>query len=57
MVDPAFVYLPPRCFQKAHHRQCFPVIVALSGHPGSLFNLAQYLRVSQTAAELQRCGR
>jgi enterochelin esterase-like enzyme len=54
VVDPAFVYLPPQYFQKAYHRMRFPVIVALSGYPGSIFNLAQHLRVSQTAGELQR---
>ncbi|MFE7168287.1 alpha/beta hydrolase [Streptomyces sp. NPDC057616] len=56
VVDPAYVYLPPQYFQKAYHRQRFPVIVALSGYPGSIFNLAQYLRVSQTAGELQKSG-
>ncbi|MFJ9119126.1 alpha/beta hydrolase [Streptomyces sp. NPDC102394] len=56
VVDPAFVYLPPQYFQKAYHRQRFPVIVALSGYPGSIFNLAQYLRVSQTAGQLQKSG-
>ncbi|MDO0934909.1 alpha/beta hydrolase-fold protein [Streptomyces sp. DG2A-72] len=56
VVDPAFVYLPPQYFQKAYQRQRFPVIVALSGYPGSIFNLAQYLRVSQTAGELQKSG-
>jgi len=57
VVDPAFVYLPPQYFQKAYHRMRFPVIVALSGYPGSIFNLAQHLRVSQTAGELQSKGR
>jgi enterochelin esterase-like enzyme len=57
VVDPAFVYLPPQYFQKAYQRQRFPVIVALSGYPGSIFNLAQYLRVSQTAGALQKSGR
>ncbi|MEV7084786.1 alpha/beta hydrolase-fold protein [Streptomyces sp. NPDC093085] len=57
VVDPAFVYLPPQYFQKAYGRQRFPVVVALSGYPGSIFNLAQYLRVPQTAARLQREGR
>jgi hypothetical protein len=57
VVDPAFVYLPPQYFQKAYRRERFPVIVALSGYPGSIFNLAQYLRVSQTAGALQRSGR
>ncbi|MFJ3303803.1 alpha/beta hydrolase [Streptomyces sp. NPDC086549] len=56
VVDPAFVYLPPQYFQKAYHRQRFPVIVVLSGYPGSIFNLAQHLRVSQTAGELQKNG-
>lgn len=56
VVDPAFVYLPPQYFQKAYHRMRFPVIVALSGYPGSIFNLAQYLRVSQTAGDLQSKG-
>ncbi|NEB00395.1 alpha/beta hydrolase-fold protein [Streptomyces sp. SID13726] len=57
VVDPAFVYLPPQYFQKAYRWQRFPVVVALSGYPGSIFNLAQHLRVPQTAAELQRTGR
>ncbi|MEV0477878.1 alpha/beta hydrolase, partial [Streptomyces prunicolor] len=56
VVDPAFVYLPPQYFQKAYARQRFPVVVALSGYPGSIFNLAQYLRVSQTAGQLQKSG-
>ncbi|MEU6355377.1 alpha/beta hydrolase-fold protein [Streptomyces sp. NPDC047072] len=56
VVDPAFVYLPPQYFQKAYARQRFPVIVALSGYPGSIFNLAQHLRVPQTVAELQARG-
>jgi hypothetical protein len=46
VVDSAFARLPPQYFQKAYHRQRFPVIVAFSGYPGSIFNLAQYLRVS-----------
>jgi hypothetical protein len=56
VVDQAFVYLPPQYFRKAYARQRLPVIVALSGYPGSIYNLAQYLRVSQTAAELQSKG-
>ncbi|MFE9450335.1 alpha/beta hydrolase [Streptomyces sp. NPDC006739] len=57
VVDPAFVYLPPQYFQKAYQLQRFPVIVALSGYPGSIFNLAQHLRVSQIAGQLQKSGR
>ncbi|MGW3150845.1 alpha/beta hydrolase [Streptomyces sp. NPDC001177] len=56
VVDPAFVYLPPQYFQEAYARQRFPVIVTLSGYPGSIFNLAEHLRVSQTAGKLQKSG-
>ncbi|MFF2848064.1 alpha/beta hydrolase [Streptomyces sp. NPDC058001] len=51
-INPAFVYLPPQYFQKQFHRQRFPVIVAISGYPGGIMNLAQHLRVPQTAAGL-----
>lgn len=57
VIDPAFVYLPPQYFQKAYARQRFPVIVAMSGYPGSIYNLAQYLRVSQTAGQLMSQGK
>jgi enterochelin esterase-like enzyme len=52
VIDPAFVYLPPQYFQKAYARERFPVIVAMSGYPGSVFNLAQYLRVWQFSQAL-----
>ncbi|GAA3806517.1 alpha/beta hydrolase-fold protein [Streptomyces coacervatus] len=57
VIDPAFVYLPPQYFQKAYHRQRFPVIVAMSGYPGSIFNLAQNLRVWQTSQDLMKQGK
>lgn len=57
VIDPAFVYLPPQYFQKAYARQRFPVIVAMSGYPGSIYNLAQYLRVSQLTQQLMRQGK
>ncbi|MCX4647306.1 alpha/beta hydrolase [Streptomyces sp. NPDC058293] len=56
-VNPAFVYLPPQYFQKQFHRQRFPVMVAISGYPGGIMNLAQYLQVPQTADRLLRAGR
>ncbi|MFD7776569.1 alpha/beta hydrolase [Streptomyces sp. NPDC059753] len=56
-VNPAFVYLPPQYFQKQFHRQRFPVMVAISGYPGGIMNLAQYLQVPQTAARLLRAGK
>ncbi|MFD0065645.1 alpha/beta hydrolase [Streptomyces sp. NPDC056637] len=55
-VNPAFVYLPPQYFQKQFHRQRFPVMVAISGYPGGIMNLAQYLQVPQTAGRLLRAG-
>ncbi|MGW6141358.1 alpha/beta hydrolase [Streptomyces sp. NPDC055144] len=56
-VNPAFVYLPPQYFQKQFHRQRFPVIVAISGYPGGIMNLAQYLQVPQTADRLLRADK
>ncbi|MFF1360863.1 alpha/beta hydrolase [Streptomyces sp. NPDC058297] len=56
-VNPAFVYLPPQYFQKQFHRQRFPVMVAISGYPGGIMNLAQYLQVPQTAGRLLRADR
>ncbi len=57
VIDPAFVYLPPQYFQKAYARTRFPVVVAMSGYPGSIFNLAQGLRVWQFSRQLTREGR
>lgn len=57
VIDPAFVYLPPQYFQKAYARQRFPVIVAMSGYPGSIYNLAQYLRVWQFTQALMKEGK
>ncbi|MFH8738793.1 alpha/beta hydrolase [Streptomyces sp. NPDC017964] len=56
-VNPAFVYLPPQYFQNQFHRQRFPVVVAISGYPGGIMNLAQYLQVPQTADRLLRADR
>ncbi|MFF1735312.1 alpha/beta hydrolase [Streptomyces sp. NPDC058247] len=55
-VNPAFVYLPPQYFQKQFRRQRFPVMVAISGYPGGIMNLAQYLQVPQTAGRLLRAN-
>ncbi|MER5948125.1 alpha/beta hydrolase-fold protein [Streptomyces sp. NPDC001904] len=56
-IDPAFVYLPPQYFQHQFHRQRFPVIVAISGYPGGIMNLASFLHVPQTAGRLERANR
>ncbi|MFI9205734.1 alpha/beta hydrolase [Streptomyces sp. NPDC053048] len=52
VVEPAFVYLPPQYFQKQYERARFPVIVAISGYPGGINNLSQYLQVPKTASTL-----
>ncbi|WP_328463371.1 alpha/beta hydrolase [Streptomyces sp. NBC_00448] len=57
VIDPAFVYLPPQYFQKAYARQRFPVILAMSGYPGSIYNLAQGLRVWQISQQLMKQGK
>ncbi|MEV4442179.1 alpha/beta hydrolase-fold protein [Streptomyces sp. NPDC049577] len=51
-INPAFVYLPPQYFQKQYERHRFPVMVAISGYPGGIMNLAQHLQVPQTASRL-----
>ncbi|MGD6740612.1 alpha/beta hydrolase [Streptomyces sp. BH106] len=55
-INPAFVYLPPQYFQRQYHRQRFPVIVAISGYPGGIMNLARFLEVPQTVGRLERAG-
>ncbi|MFH8749214.1 alpha/beta hydrolase [Streptomyces rimosus] len=57
VVNPAFVYLPPQYFQPQYRRQRFPVSVVISGYPGGIMNLAQHLRIPQTAGELIGEGR
>ncbi|MEV5593293.1 alpha/beta hydrolase-fold protein [Streptomyces sp. NPDC052496] len=57
VVNPAFVYLPPQYFQHQYRRQRFPVSVVISGYPGGIMNLAQHLRIPQTAGELIEAGR
>ncbi|MCA6093519.1 esterase family protein [Streptomyces sp. SCA3-4] len=52
VVEPAIVYLPPQYFQKQYERQRFPVVVAISGYPGGITNLTQYLQVPRTASTL-----
>ncbi|WP_425839702.1 alpha/beta hydrolase [Streptomyces fractus] len=56
-INPAFVYLPPQYFQHQYHRQRFPVMVAISGYPGGIINLARFLHVPQTAGRLEASGR
>jgi S-formylglutathione hydrolase FrmB len=54
-VTGSYVYLPPQYFQPAYSHARFPVLLALSGYPGSASSLIK-LRLSQIAAGLVREG-
>lgn len=45
-----FAYLPPEYFQKEHENDRFPVIVAITGHPGVSKNLITQIKVPQAAS-------
>lgn len=57
VINPAFVYLPPQYYQHQFRRQRFPVSVVISGYPGGIMNLAQHLKIPQTAGRLIAAGR
>lgn len=52
-----YVYLPPQYFQPAYARARFPVVLALTGYPGSAWTLAARLGVPAEAARLVAAGR
>jgi enterochelin esterase-like enzyme len=47
-----YVYLPPQYFQPAYARSRFPVVLALSGYPGSGWSLVQDLGLPTEVATL-----
>ncbi|MFF2040236.1 alpha/beta hydrolase [Kitasatospora sp. NPDC058170] len=55
--DQLFVYLPPEYFNPKYAKVRFPVLLTLSGFPGTTLHLLKELPVPQTAWELQRTGR
>ncbi|MBO1414359.1 esterase family protein [Streptomyces sp. FH025] len=55
--DQMFVYLPREYFDPKFALVRFPVLLALSGYPGSSLNLLQEVPLAQTAIELQHSGR
>ncbi|MFE4518884.1 alpha/beta hydrolase [Kitasatospora sp. NPDC056783] len=55
--DQMFVYLPPAYFDEKFALVRFPVLLALSGYPGTTLNLLHELPLAQTAIELQRTGK
>ncbi|WP_171166702.1 esterase family protein [Streptomyces sp. I05A-00742] len=46
-----YAYLPPQYFQKAHEKERFPVIVAVTGQPGVSKNLITQIKVPQAASK------
>ncbi|HEX5293982.1 MAG TPA: alpha/beta hydrolase-fold protein [Streptosporangiaceae bacterium] len=52
-----YVYLPPQYFQPAYARARFPVVLALTGYPGSAWTLAARLGLPAEAAGLVAAGR
>jgi enterochelin esterase-like enzyme len=52
-----YVYLPPQYFQPAYARARFPVVLALTGYPGSAWTLAARLGLPTEAARLVAAGR
>ncbi|MFD4396426.1 alpha/beta hydrolase [Kitasatospora sp. NPDC058397] len=55
--DQLFVYLPPEYFDPKFALVRFPVLVAISGFPGTTLNLIKELPVLRTAGELQKSGK
>jgi S-formylglutathione hydrolase FrmB len=52
-----YVYLPPQYFQPAYARARFPVVLALTGYPGSAWTLAARLGLPGQAAALVAAGK
>jgi enterochelin esterase-like enzyme len=54
--DQMYIYLPPEYFNPKYSRMHFPVLLTLSGFPGTALHLLSELHLPQTAWELQRTG-
>ena len=52
-----YVYLPPQYFQRAYAKARFPVVLALTGYPGSAWTLVSRLGLPAEAARLAAAGR
>jgi enterochelin esterase-like enzyme len=52
-----FVYLPPQYFQRAYARDRFPVVLALTGYPGSSWSIVSRLKLPAEQAALVRSGK
>jgi len=56
-VSKDFVYLPPQYFQPAYAHASFPVILALTGYPGSSWSIVSRLKLPAEQASLVRAGK
>jgi S-formylglutathione hydrolase FrmB len=52
-----FVYLPPQYFQPAYSHAKFPVLLALSGYPGSSWSIVSRLKLPAEQESLVHSGR
>ncbi|WP_406438936.1 alpha/beta hydrolase-fold protein [Streptomyces sp. NBC_00631] len=57
IATPAYVYLPPEYFQQQYRTRTFPVVVVLSGYPGTARALVDKLHYPRTAQHLVRDGK
>ncbi|MDX3456288.1 alpha/beta hydrolase-fold protein [Streptomyces sp. ME02-8801-2C] len=57
ITSPAYVYLPPEYFQRQYAKRNFPVVVVLTGYPGTAQALVSKLNFPDTAHKLARDGR
>ncbi|MGW7545734.1 alpha/beta hydrolase [Streptomyces sp. NPDC054770] len=57
IATPAYVYLPPEYFQPQYRTRTFPVVVVLSGYPGTARALVDKLHYPRTEQHLVRAGR
>ncbi|MGY5048819.1 alpha/beta hydrolase [Streptomyces sp. 900105755] len=57
ITTPAYVYLPPEYFQPQYRTRTFPVVVVLSGYPGTASALVDKLHYPRTAQHLVRDGK
>ncbi|MEU8935200.1 alpha/beta hydrolase-fold protein [Streptomyces sp. NPDC048409] len=57
IATPAYVYLPPEYFQPQYRTRTFPVVVVLSGYPGTARALVDKLHYPRTEQHLVREGK
>ncbi|MEV7145859.1 alpha/beta hydrolase-fold protein [Streptomyces sp. NPDC093084] len=57
IATPAYVYLPPEYFQPRYRTRTFPVVVVLSGYPGTARALVDKLHYPRTEQHLVREGK